>query len=371
MTNNRSTGNFAFYALIAFVVIIGTFMFTQGANAQMIERDPFVVGTEMTPPFSMGDESEWEGLSARLWEEISNEIDVEYTVRDAGTLSDLISDVSSGQVDVAVASMTITSEREESLDFTHAFFTTGISIATKADGVSFGQRIMSIVRNFPMKALFNGIIVLCSALFIVGFFFVLIEGRKHTLLSEMSWPSRLFHGWYWAAVTNTTTGYGVYAPESIPGKVYGVFWMYTSMLITSSLIAGLAYVSFNVANTSGIENLSDLVEYRVVTVENSTSSSFLTDEGIEHSTCAGVYDCMTMLSDGSVDAVVYDRPVLQYYANSEFENLSVLDEVYDEQSYGFALPAGSPHVEEINRALLREIDEEWWKEAQEDILGEQ
>lgn len=66
-----------------------------------------------------------------------------------------------------------------------------------------------------------------------------------------------------------------------------------------------------------------------------------------------------MLDNGMADAVVYDRPVLQYYVNTEFENLAVLEAVYDEQSYGFALPAGSPHTELINRSLLREISEDW------------
>ncbi len=77
-----------------------------------------------------------------------------------------------------------------------------------------------------------------------------------------------------------------------------------------------------------------------------------------------------MLDSGTADVVFYDRKVLQYFVNTEFDNLTVLEAVYDEQSCGSALSAGSPHVEQINRSLLREIGEDWWKEAQAEMLGE-
>ena len=54
-----------------------------------------------------------------------------------------------------------------------------------------------------------------------------------------------------------------------------------------------------------------------------------------------------------VDAVVYDAPVLLYYlATSEQRNLKIAGPLFNEETYGIALPFNSIYEDDINRALL-------------------
>lgn len=58
------------------------------------------------------------------------------------------------------------------------------------------------------------------------------------------------------------------------------------------------------------------------------------------------------LYSGKVKAIVYDKPVLQYY-KSKASNVVVLNNIYEEQDYGVAFKEGSPLKEFVNVRLLQ------------------
>ena len=63
-----------------------------------------------------------------------------------------------------------------------------------------------------------------------------------------------------------------------------------------------------------------------------------------------------LLGQGQVEAIVYDAPVLQYYAaTADRGSVQLVDEIFKPEDYGIALPSNSPHEEDINRALLQII----------------
>ena len=58
-----------------------------------------------------------------------------------------------------------------------------------------------------------------------------------------------------------------------------------------------------------------------------------------------------------LDAVIFDGPILAHYAQNEGARYGeVLDSVFRPESYGIALPTGTPLREDINVALLRLIE---------------
>jgi polar amino acid transport system substrate-binding protein len=66
-----------------------------------------------------------------------------------------------------------------------------------------------------------------------------------------------------------------------------------------------------------------------------------------------IEEAYDLLERGAVDAVVYDAPVLLYYAGTEGQGqVQVVGEVFEPQDYGIAMPSGSPDRELVNRALL-------------------
>ena len=61
-----------------------------------------------------------------------------------------------------------------------------------------------------------------------------------------------------------------------------------------------------------------------------------------------------MLELGQADALVYDAPVLLYYAANQGKGkVQVVGPIFNEETYGIALPTGSAYRKPINEALLR------------------
>ena len=81
----------------------------------------WLVGTKEAPPFAMKQpDGSWSGISIELWEKIAEQLGVSYEFREFD-LKGLIGAVAAGEVSAGVAALTVTSEREQTFDFTHPF----------------------------------------------------------------------------------------------------------------------------------------------------------------------------------------------------------------------------------------------------------
>ncbi|MHA6252562.1 transporter substrate-binding domain-containing protein [Oceanobacillus sp. CAU 1775] len=109
-----------------------------------------------------------------------------------------------------------------------------------------------------------------------------------------------------------------------------------------------------------INSMDDLEGKTVATRLGSTSSSYLKDNVAD--VTVNDYEQLDQvylaLENGSVDAVVYDVPNVEYYiATSDQDNLKVVGDTYQAEDYGIAITKGNDDlVAAINDALatLRE-----------------
>jgi polar amino acid transport system substrate-binding protein len=92
----------------------------------------------------------------------------------------------------------------------------------------------------------------------------------------------------------------------------------------------------------------------VGTITGSTSAKFLKVNGVADAKTFGkVDDAYQALQDKKVDAVVFDAPVLQYYASHAAADIArVTGPVFHPEDYGFVVANGSPLRKEIDMAIL-------------------
>ena len=122
-----------------------------------------VVGTKVVTPFVMKTTTgEWTGISIDLWKEIASALDLSYEFRELD-LQGLLAGVTDGSLNVAVAALTITSEREERFDFTHPFLTSGLGIAISGQK---GSPWWTVLRKFLSLAFLK--VVATLALVLLG-----------------------------------------------------------------------------------------------------------------------------------------------------------------------------------------------------------
>jgi len=93
-----------------------------------------VVGTKEAPPFAMKDaEGKWSGISIDLWRHIADKLKLQYHFVEMPSVPALLDGVTKGDLDAAVAAITVLPERERQVDFTTPYFNAGTGVAVPID----------------------------------------------------------------------------------------------------------------------------------------------------------------------------------------------------------------------------------------------
>jgi len=100
-----------------------------------LAQESWIVGVKEAPPFVMRSTDGWDGLSIDLWRRIAEDLHATYEFHEYD-LPGLLTAVEKGEIDVAVAALTITPERERVFDFSHGYHLAGLGIAVVAENAS-------------------------------------------------------------------------------------------------------------------------------------------------------------------------------------------------------------------------------------------
>lgn len=347
------------------------FLFAAAGSAAA-DVDPvkkkLIVGTRNVPPFAIRRSGgDWDGVGIELWKQIADELRIDYEFR-AYSLPELLNAAGTGEIDVAVAGITVTAAREKDVDFSHPFVTSGLGIAMRNPRGRGWLSLLLSATVLPALALLGMIVGLN---FVAGIIIWLIEKNRNPDQFGGSRWSGIGSGFWWAAVTMTTVGYGDKSPTTLPGRIFGLLWMFSGVVVMSITIG---IISSNLTlgrlqpQLQGLEGLSRL---RIGTVLGTTSQDFLEREGIRAATYPDVREALTGLRDEEVDAVVFDRPTLRYVVLREFDDqIVVLPNQFSRQNYAIAFPPGSALREPVNRKLLEVTSRQSWDDVLRRYLGQ-
>jgi polar amino acid transport system substrate-binding protein len=120
---------------------------------------------------------------------------------------------------------------------------------------------------------------------------------------------------------------------------------------------------------SNIRSPNDLAGKKIATIGGSTSANYLKQQNIAATEFKQIDEAYDALNNTEVDAVVFDAPILLYYAAHEGKGkVQVVGSIFRKESYAIALPTGSPYRKPINKALLllqekgiyQEIYDKWF-----------
>jgi len=349
------------------ILLVMSFGFQTFVHAKEHSPIQLEIGTKLAPPFTIqNQQGVWEGLSIELWQEIEKELAYSSSYHDY-TLNDLIQKLKEGEIDVAVAALTVTKDRETQFDFTHPFFVSGLGIATssKSEGSWFLVLSRLISEDF-----IKVIAILFVILLLTGLLIWVFERRHNPDQFPENPVQGIGAGLWWSAVTMTTVGYGDKAPLSIGGRLVALIWMFAGLIFISSFTAAIttALTVDELGNT--IASPKDLVSVTSGAVTGSTSQKYLEDKHYQHITFADLHAALLALKQNKIQAVVHDKPILSYQVSKEFKSdLHVLDFTFQKQYYAFGLQQGSQLREPINQVLLDLISKPDWKDLQYKYLG--
>jgi len=352
-----------FASVLAMVFVGGTLVATAGAQA---ETAKLVVATREEPPFVIRQEDgTLSGIAIDLWRRIATDLGVAYEFKETD-LAGMLEGLQDGSFDAAAAALTVTSQRETLVDFSHPFYTSGLGIAVPTDPTG-----LRMLRGVLSVQFFKALGALLVVLLLVGVLVWLLERRANPGQFGGKKHEGIGAGFWWSAVTMTTVGYGDKAPVTPAGRALAVIWMFFSVITISGFTAAIASVFTVQQFGSQIQGPDDLPGRAVGTVSSSTSADYLDEHFISATVFPDIRQALDAVATGRLDAAVYDAPVLRYVSTSQLAGkIDVLPGVFQRQDYGIALRPGSPLREDLNRVLLRWISRPEWERMLFRYLGD-
>lgn len=308
------------------------------------------VATREIPPFVYKENNRLTGFSVDLWQAIADEMKVGSSFIEYSTVPELLASVKSEKADLGIAAISITAERSKEFDFSQPMFDAGLQIMVRdqSGGGSTGETLRLIFSSAVLP--FVGLTLL---FLLVPAHMVWWSERRHPrgMIEHRAYIPGIFEACWWAASTLATQADQM--PRSVFGRVIAVLWMFTSVVFVAYFTASVTS-SLTVQQLQGdIKGPEDLPGKQVATTMGSTSAVYLRQQNAQLMEFPRIEDAFDALLKGQADAVVFDSPVLLYYAAHEGKGrVSLVGNVFRKESYGIIFPQNSPERRHVDNALL-------------------
>jgi polar amino acid transport system substrate-binding protein len=331
--------------------LLALLLVVQPVQSQKPEpQQSLLVATRAIPPFVFSEKGELSGFSIDLWRSIASKINMKSQFVEYPTVPDLLSAVKNNKANVGIAAISITAERQQEFDFSLPMFAAGLQILVRNPETN-SSGFPNILQLFFSPTLLQ-VIGLALLLIVVASHIIWLSERHHQegMISKSYFPGIFKAGW-WAAATLATQADEM--PKGVIGRLVAIVWMFIGVLFVAYFTA-TATTSLTVQQLQGdIKSADDLPGKLVTTTAGSTAATYLKEHKISILEVAKIQQAYDALQTKKADAVVFDAPVLLFYAANEGKGkVEVVGSIFREENYGIVLPNNSPYRKQINNALL-------------------
>lgn len=310
------------------------------------------VAVTSVSPFVMEKDGDYSGFDVELWEMIAKEAgwQFEYSKHH---FQELIPLAASKKVDVAFAAVTIKEEREKLVDFSYPTFHSGLRILLSKNRGNID--VAGSMRSFLFqgyKQLIKPALVLLLIILVFGHVLWFAE-KSSDAFASMYFPGVFQATWMSLSLILGADWNAVYSTSTWLGRVILMAAQITNLAVLGLLIGEITSFITTRKIRLNIEGPKDLRGKVVATVRGTTSETILKSLGATVVTVVNIEKAYDKLKRNQVEAVVFDAPVLVYYAlNDGADWCEVVGELFDEQEYGILLAPGSRLRKKINLSIL-------------------
>ncbi|TDG50484.1 hypothetical protein AWZ03_003073 [Drosophila navojoa] len=344
---------------------------------------------------------QYEGYGVDLIKELADKLGFNFTFHNGGNdygsfnkstnmTTGMLKEIVEGHADLAITDLTITSEREEAIDFSIPFMNLGIAILyikpQKAE-----PEIFSFMDPFSKEVwLYLGIAYLgvSLCLFVLGRLSPSEWDNPYPCIEEPEELENQFtiNNSLWFTTGALLQQGSEIAPKALSTRTISAIWWFFTLIMVSSYTANLAAFLTIENPSSSINSVEDLAENKDdvqygAKRTGSTRNFFLTSEDpiyMKMNTYMTNHpEMLTETNQAGVDKVkagtkyafLMESTSIEYNTVREC-SLKKIGEALDEKGYGIAMPKNWPYRDKFNNALLElqeqgvlaRLKNKWWNE---------
>jgi polar amino acid transport system substrate-binding protein len=323
---------------------LGVLLPASDAHAEATKLRVAVVPLE---PFVARSGDKADGMYIEIWNRVAENMGRSTEFVWVDKFADLLPAVADGRADVAVAPFGLTSEREMAYDF---------SAAVMRSGPQLGVAKRLATKQSLVRALFSPAVLRL----LMGAFVVLIVLAHIMWLVERTdehsdphfrkkYPHGMWDGFWWAAVTIATVGYGDKAPKSVRGRLVGLLAILCSLFTVGAFVSQVTSSLTSRDTTFSVSDLNSARKHDIGAINGSTFLAYLESQGVTAKGFATQQALFEAVDKREVDVVV-TNPYALKIVGPRYGVVSVGNVLYEEfVTFGFA--QGSPLREETNKSL--------------------
>jgi polar amino acid transport system substrate-binding protein len=327
---------------------------TASSPAQEADHRPTTirVGTRVLPPMVMQSQGRLSGFSIDLWQAIAERLKARTEFKVAPDVPTLLGMVRSGQVDAGIAAISITSERRTLVDFSQPMMNAGLQILVRGKAGAPANPLRGLLNQLFSKT-FVALLSFALLLILVPAHLVWLLERKHPsgMFPTQKYYPGILHALYWASSTLATQGNEM--PRQWLARIITILWMFTGVVFVAFYTAQLSATLTVEQIQESINGPADLKGKTVATTRGSTASRVLRELDAQVIETGRIEEAYDALLQRRADAVVFDAPVLLYYAANGGRNKAhIVGTPFHKEDYGIAFQEQSALRKQVDRTLL-------------------
>lgn len=374
-----------------------------------LQRDTLIVTSIKNEPFFMNKQttkketgnSRYEGFAMDLIDELSRIVGFDYVFKEVDDgkygkqegpskeWNGLIKEIMIGKADLAIADLSITSSREDAVDFTLPFMSTGISILFKKPTTK-ELELFSFLSPFEGHVwvyVCGAYVGVSSLLFIVGRISPYEWADPHPCRREGQILRNQFSAAnsFWFTIAALMQQGSDLAPRSLSTRLIGAVWYFFTLIMISSYTANLAAFLTVEKVVYPIEKAEDLYRHplgiKYGCVESGSTGTFFANSK-PMSTFRKMYDEMLFVSGNDEGTAMVEKGNYAFFMESaaidyKIErhcNLTQIGGLLDSKGYGIGIAKNSTRKIDYRTKLseailslqesgvLEVLRTRWWKE---------
>jgi polar amino acid transport system substrate-binding protein len=338
-------------------------------EAQLPSGTALKVGVKYAPPFVLENGRKgWQGLAIELWETTALCLGTRHEYIEFATGDELLAALERREIDVAVGALSITSERERRVDFSHAYHNGSLGVIVR--DVQQTRGFLEVLQGFLRPEVVGIVVGLVLATVLIAWAYWRVEGPRGNRFFGDG-PAKGFYNAVLWSIQLVFSGRGdPFEIRHRAGQLFVLFLTFFGVTIVSGVTAIITSSLTLQGLQWRIQSVADLKTQDLAVLTTGRARDWALGEKLYVRQLRSWPEVQRGFDEKAIEAFVHDRDILQYLVKDGYlKNVRVEPLGFQADGYGLAVASGSALREAIDTSLLAIREDRLWAVLLEKYLG--